>query len=108
MKNYEVEWAITARDDLQEIIAYIAEDSAINALKVIKRIEDRALLLTTLPMRGRIVPELHWHGIANFQELIERPWRIIYRIDGSIVYVVAILDGRRQLEDLLLARFLRQ
>ena len=58
-------------------------------------------------MRGRIVPELHWHGVARFQELIERPWRLIYRIDGSTVYVVSVLDGRRQREDLLLARFLR-
>jgi hypothetical protein len=58
-------------------------------------------------MRERIVPELHWHGLTRFLELIERPWRLIYRIDGSTVYVVSVWDGRRQLEDLLLARFLR-
>ena len=58
-------------------------------------------------MRERIVPELHWHGLTRFLELIERPWRLIYRIDGSTVCVVSALDGRRQLEDLLLARFLR-
>ena len=107
MKRYAVTWAITARDDLEEIAAYIAVDSPINALKVVERIEVRAQTLTTLPMRGRIVPELHWHGVVTFQELVERPWRLIYRIDGSTVYVVGVLDGRRQLEDLLLARFLR-
>ena len=107
MKRYVIDWAITARDDLEEIASYVAEDSSINALKVVERIEARAQSLATLPMRGRIVPELHWHGVARFQELIERPWRLIYYIDGSTVYVVSVLDGRRQLEDLLLARFLR-
>jgi toxin ParE1/3/4 len=68
VKNYVVDWAVTARDDLHEIIAYIAEESAINALKVVERIEARAQSLTTLPTRGRIVPELHWHGVANFQD----------------------------------------
>ena len=107
MKRYAVAWAITARADLEEIAAYIAEDTPVNALKTVERIEARAQALTMLPMRGRIVPELHWHGIVTFQELIERPWRLMYRIDGTTVYVVGVLDGRRQLEDLLLARFLR-
>lgn len=107
MKRYAVAWAITARDDLEEIAAYIAEDSPLNALKVVERIEDRAQALTMLPTRGRIVPELQWHGVVTFHELIERPWRLVYRIDGATVYVVGVLDGRRQLEDLLLARFLR-
>ena len=107
MKRFVIDWAITARDDLEEIAAYIAEDSPINALKVVERIEARAQSLATLPTRGRVVPELQWHGVVTFQELFERPWRLIYRIDGSTVYVVSVLDGRRQLEDLLLARFLR-
>ncbi len=97
-----------ARADLEEIADFIAENSAINALKVVERIEARAHALTTLPMRGRVVPELRWHGVMTFLELQERPWRLIYRIDGRIVYVASVVDGRRQIEDLLLDRFLRQ
>ena len=107
MKRYVVEWAITALDDLEEIISYIADDSPINALKVVERIEARAHTLVTLPMRGRIIPELQWQGVTTFLEVQEPPWRLIYRVDGSRVHVVGVLDGRRQLEDLLLARFLR-
>jgi plasmid stabilization system protein ParE len=107
MNRYAVDWAVTARADLEEIAAYIADDSPINALAVVERIEARAQTLSTLPMRGRVVPELQWHGVTTFQELIELPWRMIYRIDGLTVHVVGVLDGRRQLEDLLLARFLR-
>ena len=107
MSRYTVEWAFTARDDLEAIAAYIAEDSAINALSVVERIEARAETLVTLPMRGRIVPELRWHGVMTFQELIEKPWRLIYRIEAHRVVVVSVLDGRRSLEDLLLDRFVR-
>jgi toxin ParE1/3/4 len=107
VSRYSVEWAFTAREDLEAIATYIADDSAINALGVVERIEKRAETLVTLPMRGRIVPELRWHGVMTFQELIEKPWRIIYRIEAHRVVVVSVLDGRRSLEDLLLDRFVR-
>ncbi len=107
MTRYAVEWAITARDDLEAIADYIAADSVINALKVVERIEARAETLTSLPLRGRVVPELRWQGVMTFQELIEKPWRLIYRIAAHRVVVVSVLDGRRNLEDLLLDRFVR-
>jgi len=107
VSRYTVEWAFTARDDLESIASYIAEGSAINALSVVERIEARAETLVTLPMRGRIVPELRWHGVMTFRELIEKPWRLIYRIEADRVVVVSVLDGRRSLEDLLLDRFVR-
>ena len=108
MKHYAVEWAFVARDDVEDIADYIlAKDSAINALKAVERIEARVATLITLPMRGRIVPELQRQGVTAFQELIERPWRIIYQINAYRVVIVSVLDGRRNLEDLLLSRFLR-
>ncbi len=107
MTRHTVEWATTARDDLDAIAAWIANDSAINALTAVERIEARAASLATLPSRGRIVPELRAHGVLNLQELIEKPWRIIYRIDGHRVLVLSVLDSRRSLDDLLLERFLR-
>lgn len=107
MTRYSVEWAVTARNDLETIAAYIAADSPINALKVVERIEARADTLSSLPMRGRVVPELRWHGVMSFQELFEKPWRLIYRIESQRVFIVSVLDGRRSLEDLLLDRFVR-
>ena len=107
MTRYTVEWALTARGDLEAIASYIAADSPINALKVVERIEARAETLSSLPMRGRVVPELRWHGVMAFQELFEKPWRLIYRIESHRVFMVSVLDGRRNLEDLLLDRFVR-
>ena len=107
MSRFTVDWTITARDDLDGIVSYIAEDSVANAIEVVERIEARAATLVTQPTRGRLVPELRWHGVTAFLELIERPWRIVYRIEAKRVLVVGVLDGRRSLEDLLLDRLVR-
>ena len=106
-KSYTVDWAVTAQDDLDDILGYIMNDSPINAMKALDRIEHRAKSLTTLPNRGRIVPELKFHSVTSYRELIIKPWRLIYTITGRAVRVVSLLDGRRQLADLLLDRFLR-
>ncbi|TVR43463.1 MAG: type II toxin-antitoxin system RelE/ParE family toxin [Planctomycetota bacterium] len=105
--TYVVEWAVTARDDLDEIIGYILARDPLNALKVNDTIEAQASTLDHMPHRGRIVPELKFHGVINYHELLIGPWRLMYRIEGDAVWVVSLLDGRRQLADLLLERFLR-
>ncbi len=104
---YSVEWAVTARDDLDEIIGYILARDPINAMKVLEKIEAKANTLNHLPQRGRIVPELKFHGVRTYYEVLTGPWRLMYRIDTKTIWVVSLLDGRRQLDDLLLERFLR-
>lgn len=101
---YEVVWARTAENDLNEIIDYIAMDSPANALKIFKRIKIRASSLSTMPERCRIVPELKGQGIMQYRELIVPPWRIMFRIAEMKVYVLSVLDSRRNIEDLLLNR----
>ncbi len=59
------------------------------------------------PRRGRIVPELWEHGIFEYREIIVSPYRIIYRMQNEEVRIMAVLDGRRNLADILLQRLLR-
>lgn len=104
---FAVAWAMTARDDLDEIIDYILARDPIAALCVNDHIESQANTLDHMPQRGRIVPELKFHGVTIYHELLIKPWRLLYRTEGKTVWVVSLLDGRRQLDDLLLERFLR-
>jgi toxin ParE1/3/4 len=54
------------------------------------------------------LPELGRIGIAHeFRELIFKPYRIIYSVTRSEVFVHCILDGRRDLQDLLEEKLLR-
>lgn len=103
-KKYEVLWSNIAEDDLKNIIEYIADDSPPNAFKIFKNIKQKASKLFTLPGRGRIIPELRDQGILQYRELITPPWRILYRISEKHVYVLSVLDSRRNIEDILLKR----
>ncbi len=104
--NYKIEWAGVAENDLKGIIEYIAEDSPANALKILKKIKQKASSLNTLPERGRIVPELQDQDILIYRELIIPPWRIIFRISEMKVYVLSVLDARQNVEDILLKRLI--
>jgi toxin ParE1/3/4 len=104
--NYQIEWSRVAENDLKGIIEYIAEDSPANALKLLKKIKQKASGLYTLPERGRIVPELQDQGIFIYRELIITPWRIIFRISEMKVYVLSVLDAWQNVEDILLNRLI--
>jgi toxin ParE1/3/4 len=104
-RNYTVRWTATAEYDLDSIIGFIAEDSLEEAMRILEKIRKKATGLHTLPERGRIVPELKDQGIILYRETVLAPWRKIYRISGQTVYVLAVLDARRNLEDILLERF---
>lgn len=108
MADFQVLWTETAKLDLTGIVEFIAEESgSATALEVIDRVQRRCRTLATLPERGRIVPELRLVGVHTCRELVEAPWRIIYRYDVDRVYVTAILDARRDLASLLLERLVR-
>ncbi|MDO9534996.1 MAG: type II toxin-antitoxin system RelE/ParE family toxin [Bacillota bacterium] len=103
---YQVFWTQTAQQDLKRIIEYIDADSKIQARKVYLAIKQKAANLHQMPLRGRIVPELRYYSILTYRELISPPWRIIYKTDKDKVWVLAVIDGRRNVEDILLDRFI--
>ena len=45
--------------------------------------------------------------VFTYRELVSRPWRISYRREENTVFVLAVLDSRRELESLLLERLVR-
>ncbi|MFO8163775.1 MAG: type II toxin-antitoxin system RelE/ParE family toxin [Desulfatiglandales bacterium] len=104
-KKYEVIWANAAENDLLKILEYIAQSIPGNALKVLKKIKKQVSELYHSPERCRIVPELYEHGITQYREMIIKPWRIMYRVHNSSVYVLSVLDSRQNIEDILLKRY---
>lgn len=104
--KYNVRWSDVSERDLDAVIDFIAEDNVDEAMIILERLQKKVLSLTVMPERGRIVPELRDQGIFTYRELISEPWRIIYRIAGDVIYVLAVFDSRRNLEDILLDRFI--
>ena len=106
-RSFAVEFALVAQRDLQAIVEFIATDDPAAAARVLDQIESRTVSLQQMPERGRVVPELAAVGIHAYWELVVKPWRLVYRITGKTVYVLAVLDGRRNIEDVLLDRLVR-
>jgi toxin ParE1/3/4 len=88
----DVAWAESARAALDEVIAYIAQDSRQAAMQVLDAALQAAASLSTLSERGRVVPELN---DPNIRETFVFRYRLMYRVEDSRVLVVAFLHGSR-------------
>jgi len=102
-----VSWTRTALGDLDALVDDIAAEQPDTAMHVLEKRERRAAALSMQSTRGRVVPELREVGVLHYRELVERPWRIVYRVEGARVLVLAVLDSRRDLQTLLLERLVR-
>jgi toxin ParE1/3/4 len=95
-------WSQDATDDLLEILDYIKEKSGtVRAYEIYTKIIDHVERIDSFPERGRIIPELMTLGIRDIRELIENPWRIFYRVMPHEIQIISVIDGRRNVEELL-------
>ena len=105
--GFEVLLTHDAARDLDEIYNYIAlHDSPQKADYVLKRFEKVFSSLSEFPERGAHPNELKALGIREYRETFFKPYRIIYRVMGTRVYVLLIADGRRGMQSLLQRRLL--
>lgn len=96
-----------AARDLEELYDYGARHDAPGKEKhVLRRIEQAFESLSESPQRGAYPRELLAMGIREYREVFFKPYRIIYKVIGSDVYVLLIADGRRDLQTLLQRRLL--
>ncbi|MGH1541660.1 MAG: type II toxin-antitoxin system RelE/ParE family toxin [Arenicella sp.] len=96
-----------AVNDLEGLYEYIAQnDSSNKANTVLNKIENHLEALAQNPERGSYVRELLELGIKEYREIYFKPYRMIYRIMNATVYIYLIVDGRRNLQDLLQQRLL--
>lgn len=97
-----------AKFDLQDIFTFVAIDDGFdNSIKLLDAIENTCYKLEELPMRGHIPHELRQTGINKYLEIHYKPYRIIYEIENNLVYIHAVLDGRRNIQEILSERLLR-
>jgi toxin ParE1/3/4 len=106
VRRRAVVWTEVAVRDIERLTVRIHEAAPLRAERTIDRIISRAESLATLSHRGRTPPELRPVADRTWLEVIEAPWRILYRVVEDTVEIHAVFDGRRDLRDILLARML--
>ncbi len=97
-----------AKEDMREIFFYVSiNDSLEKANKLLDKIEETCNKLERFPKRGHIPEELRNTGIKKYLEIHYKPYRIIYEIKKNKIYVHSVLDGRRNIQEILSNRILR-
>jgi len=94
----KIRWSPRATRHFEEICNYIARDSEhyakLFAKKIISIIKD----IPRFPKFGRMVPE---YGDENLRERIYQNYRIVYRLRGKAVEIVAITHSAKPLPNVL-------
>jgi plasmid stabilization system protein ParE len=64
------------------------------AQRTIDRLTKRSEQIAAFPLSGRMVPE---YEVPDIREVIERPYRIIYRIRSDQIDVLAVVHSAQLL-----------
>ena len=83
-------WTQNAIEHLVNIYEHIALNSPTYANRMVDRITHRSEQIADQPISGRKVPE---YQSEDIRELIEKPYRIIYRIKADQIDVLAVIHS---------------
>ncbi len=97
-----------AERDIDNIYLYVKRnDSEEKAERLSQNIEQVILSLQRSPLRGHYPSELERLDIREYREVFFKPYRIIYEVVEESVFIHCVLDGRRELRDILQQRLIR-
>ena len=86
-----VVFAARANRDLAEIIAFVAEDAPEAAMRVERRLRERAMGLGQFPEMGAVQPG----GMGRMLGVAGTPFTLIYREEPDRITILRIWHGAR-------------
>jgi toxin ParE1/3/4 len=91
---FKIIWSAQAREDLRDIVTFIAQDNPQTAESFGNLLISKVDLLAQFPQIGRVVPE---EQDENIREIIFRPYRIIYQVlvQEQMVAIARVWHGAR-------------
>lgn len=103
--KYRVQIVHAALNDLYAINEYYLEHVSDQvASRILKKLQNTIQSLDRSPERGAVPSELKPTGSQRYRQILSNPYRIIYRIEDKKVYVVMVVDGRRDVATALIRR----
>ena len=91
----KVIWSPLAEQRALEAVDYIARDRPHVAAEWLEELLDRVNRLDRFARRGRVVSEI---GRPEYREILQAPYRVIYRVDASRVVILTLRHWRRKWE----------
>jgi toxin ParE1/3/4 len=107
--KYSIRLTHDAKQDIESIAFYIAKNDAPRKAKnLVEKLKKTMESLSMFPERGAYPEELLLLDIRAVREVYYGPYRIFYRIVESIVQILAVADGRRDLQAFLINRLFQE
>jgi toxin ParE1/3/4 len=98
----EIIWSEDAGNELVEIISYIKYNTGkITAKQIYEKIINEVKRASENAKGRRIAPLLREFGINNIHQFNVNPWIIYYKVENNAMKIISIIDGRRNLEEIL-------
>ncbi len=100
--SFKVIWSEDASLDLVDIVSHIKIHSGKGIAKEIyTRIKSKVDNIVDFPKAGMVVPELVNIGVTDIYQIIVSPWKVYYKVIEDKILVLSVIDGRRNLEEIL-------
>jgi toxin ParE1/3/4 len=103
--HYTVFMLQEAEYDLETIFRHILgsgnPDAARDMIRLIRKACDS---LSQMSERGHVPPELARADNYEYRQIIVKPYRIIYQVVESSVFIFGIIHGRRNVDEVLRQR----
>lgn len=106
--DFDIIIPAAVKQDIEEIILYYYHDRREYSYKLFTNIYSKIQSLKKWPEKGKVVAELEKNNITGIREILESYYRIVYRIEKQSVIILTVIDGRRNVEDVLIKKLKRQ
>jgi len=93
---FKLEWSEEALEDIESIATYIEKDSPVYAKSVVLKFFEKAELLQEFSELGCKVPEFN---DTTIREIFVYSYRLIYQLNKDKILFVAVVHGKRLLEN---------
>jgi toxin ParE1/3/4 len=100
--KYKLNWSKDAGEEFIEIISWYKYNVGKNiAKKIHSKISSRIKKLKEMPGIGKPVQILKDIGVNDYRQIVQDNWIIYYRVEGQNINIISVIDGRRNLEEIL-------
>jgi toxin ParE1/3/4 len=89
-------WSAEALQDISGIAVFISRDFIYYAQHVVDKIINKGDSLVHFSESGKVVPEL---ANETIRETFIFSYRLIYQVENDSVHIIAIIHGKRLLEN---------
>jgi toxin ParE1/3/4 len=105
--QYKINWSKDAGEEFIEIISWYKYNAGKNiAQKIYSKINAQIKKLKKMPGMGKPAQILKDIGVNDYRQIVQDNWIVYYKVEGQNVNILSIIDGRRNLEEILYKKFI--